>query len=387
MSGQAGWLGDKRVVICAGAGGVGKTTVSAAIALGLATAGRRVAVVTIDPARRLAEALGLEQLGNQPQRVEVERFKPLGLEVAGELSAMMLDVKRTFDEVIHHLAPDDATREAILVNPVYDHLSRAVAGSQEYSAVAKLFELASDGRYDVIVLDTPPSRSAVSFLDAPQRLTAFLGARAVRGLLRPTGIAARAGGALLAPLRQITGRTLLNDLTTFFVLFAGMLDGLQARAADVGRLLVDPGTAFLIVTSTEQAPLAEAIHFAAELERLRMQRAGVIVNRVQVLYADRPDVAATTSRLAGSLGAGLAARVAQTHAELQVLARRDRASIEDLHARLGDPAPICLPDRDTGLQDAAGLVGMQRELFRAAAASEEGETCSARVGHGSTASA
>jgi len=167
VSSLATQLAHKHVVICAGAGGVGKTTVSATIALGLAAQGHRVAVVTIDPARRLAEALGLDQLGNQPRLVDPARLRRSGLEVRGELHAMMLDAKRTFDELIARLAPDADTRDQILDNRIYRHLSTAVAGSQEYTAIAKLFELEHKGDYDTIVLDTPPSRSAMDFLDAP----------------------------------------------------------------------------------------------------------------------------------------------------------------------------------------------------------------------------
>src|SRR3712207_1273533 len=184
-------LEGKRVVICAGSGGVGKTTTSAALALGLAARGLRVAVVTIDPAKRLADALGLEELGNEPRLVDPERFAGHGIEVRGELWAMMLDAKRTFDELIERLAPDDAARDEVLANRIYQELSSAVAGSQEFTAVAKLYDLTQSERFDVIVLDTPPSRNALDFLDAPDRLTNFFEGRALRAFLAPTGLAAR----------------------------------------------------------------------------------------------------------------------------------------------------------------------------------------------------
>ena len=167
MNGLASRLSDLRVVVCAGPGGVGKTTMSAAVALRLAADGRRVALVTIDPARRLAEALGLDDLDNQPQPVDPARFGDRGLEFTGELSAMMLDVKRTFDELIELLAPEPRTAQQIMSNRVYDQISSAVGGSQEYTAIAKLFELDRQEAYDTIVLDTPPSRSAVDFLTPP----------------------------------------------------------------------------------------------------------------------------------------------------------------------------------------------------------------------------
>ena len=174
-------LEGQRMVICAGSGGVGKTTTAAAVALGLAERGQKVAVVTIDPARRLANALGLDELDNEPRRVELD------VEGDGELWAMMLDAKRTFDQLIEHLAPDERTRDEVLGNRIYQQLSSAVAGSQEFTAIAKLYELDRDGDYDVLVLDTPPSRNALDFLDAPGRLTRFFQGRAIRVFLRPAG--------------------------------------------------------------------------------------------------------------------------------------------------------------------------------------------------------
>src|SRR3954463_11875770 len=178
-------LAGRRMVICAGSGGVGKTTTAAAVGLGLAERGLKVAVVTIDPARRLANALGLEELDNEPRRVEAE--------VPGGLWGMMLDAKRTFDQLIEHLAPDARTRDEILANRIYQQLSSAVAGSQEFTAIAKLYELDQDGGYDLLVLATPPSRNALDFLDAPGRLTGFFQGRAIRIFLRPAGL----GGKLI----------------------------------------------------------------------------------------------------------------------------------------------------------------------------------------------
>jgi anion-transporting ArsA/GET3 family ATPase len=363
MSALAGRLADRRVVICAGAGGVGKTTVAATVALGLAARGRRVAVVTIDPARRLAEALGLDELGNEPQPVDPARFASAGLELRGELSAMMLDAKRTFDELIGLLAPGPRTRDQILANPVYQHLSTTVAGSQEYTAVAKLFELARECDYEAIVLDTPPSRSAIDFLQAPERLIGFLEGRALAAFMRPTGRAARAAGVVFVALRRIAGVGLLDDLTTFFALLGGLLEGFRARAADVRQLLADPATAFLVITSPERAALEEAIFFAAELARAGMHRSAVIVNRVHPLDPDEHDVTTTTARLQAALGTELAQRVARTHADLQLLARSDRAALERLRLALRDPDPIFLADRESDVHDIAALVDLHRELF------------------------
>ena len=351
-------LAGKRVVICAGAGGVGKTTISAAVALGLAARGRRVALVTIDPARRLAEALGLDSLGNRPQPVYTARFGDL--EVRGELFAMMLDAKRTFDEVIDVLAPDRRTREEILANPIYGHLSGAVAGSQEYTAIAKLFEIEHSGEYDVIVLDTPPSRHAIDFLKAPDRLIAFFEGRALAAFLRPTGYAARAAGVMFTALRRLTGAGLLEDLTSFFQLLAELLEGFRRRAADVQTLLTSGTSTFVIVTSPERAALEEAILFGSELDRARMRRAAVIVNRVHSL--DPGDRLATRTRLAGVLEAALAEKVMRTHSDVQRLARRDWTAVERLRVALHDD-PICLLDREADVHDVGALNELQRELF------------------------
>ena len=356
-------LADKRVVICAGAGGVGKTTVSATIALGLAARGRRVAVVTIDPARRLAESLGLGQLGNDPHLIDPARLRASGLEVRGELYAMMLDAKGTFDDLIARLAPDALTRDRILANPIYRHLSIAVAGSQEYSAIAKLFDLEHEGDYETIVLDTPPSRSAMDFLEAPEKLIGLIEGRALAPFLVPTGGALRAAGLVFAALRRVTGVGLLEDLTTFFRLLSGLFDGFRTRAMDVQTLLTDPATGFLIVTSPERASLDEAIRFAAELENTGMHRCAAIVNRVHPLDPAEADTVGTSSRLTPALGASLAEKVARAHGEVQLLARRDQAALQRLRAAMHEPEPICLTDRASDVHDIAGLIELHRELF------------------------
>ncbi len=356
-------LADASVVICAGAGGVGKTTVAATVGLGLAATGRRVAVVTIDPARRLAEALGLPELGNEPQPVEPALLESSGLELRGELHAMMLDVKRTFDELIELLAPAAETARAILANPVYRQLSTAVAGSQEYTAMAKLFELERSGAFDAIVLDTPPSRNAIDFLEAPDRLLAFLEGRAAAGLLGPTGHAARAAGIVFAAIRRITGVALLDDLTTFFRLVAELLSGFHERAAAVRELLADPATAFLIVTSPERGPVEEAIYFAQRLDRGGLHSRGLILNRFHAGSEDTRDAAVTAARLAPALGTELAAKVGRSAAEFEQLARRDRLAMRRLADALDEPAPFRLSDREADVHDISALVELHRELF------------------------
>src|SRR6202049_3385331 len=234
---REGWVGGggpdrltgKRVCICVGAGGVGKTTTSAALAVGLAARGQKVAVVTIDPAVRLATALGRRELSSEPLRIDADLFAAQGIEMKGELWAMMLDPKRTFDAIVTRLAPEDRAREEILANPIYRELSTAVAGSQELSAIAKLYELRHERDFDVIVLDTPPSRNAMDFLDAPTRLLGFLEGRALKVFISPGGLTARLFGRstalVFAIFARVTGVDMLSDLSRFFRSVSGVIDG------------------------------------------------------------------------------------------------------------------------------------------------------------------
>jgi anion-transporting ArsA/GET3 family ATPase len=277
-------LRGKHVCICVGAGGVGKTTTAAALALGLAARGARVAVVTIDPAPRLASALGLKALASEPTQVETAELAAARVEIRGELWAMRLDPKRTLDDLVGRLAPDSRAREEILANPIYRELSSAVAGAQELSAVAKLYELRRERDFDVIVLDTPPARNAVDFLDAPARLLGFLEGRALRVFLAPGGAAARmvgrSTGLAFAIFARVTGVDMLGDLSRFFRSLAGVIDAFGELTRQVAALLRDPSTAFMLVTSPEPVPASEAALLAERLDAAGMGRCGVIVNRV-----------------------------------------------------------------------------------------------------------
>jgi anion-transporting ArsA/GET3 family ATPase len=359
-------LEGKRIVICAGSGGVGKTTTSAALAMGLAADGARVAVVTIDPARRLADALGVDELGNEPHLVDPARLRGHGIEVTGELWAMMLDAKRTFDELIERLAPDERSRDEVLSNRIYQQLSSAVAGSQEFTAVAKLYELDRSGLYDVLVLDTPPSRNALDFLDAPDRLTGFLEGRALRVFLAPTGLAARVVGrgtsVVFSLLKRLTGVDLLDDLSVFFRSLGGLLEGFKERAAGVKALLADEGTTFIVITSPEHEPVEEAIFFAGKLRDAGMPFGGLVVNRVHPLDGGRAE--ADVDALTAALGdAKLAAKVARTYAEERTLAERDHAALEHLRRETGEDDPIVIPQLDGDVHDVDGLVAIHRHLF------------------------
>jgi anion-transporting ArsA/GET3 family ATPase len=343
-------LEGRRIVVCAGAGGVGKTTTAAAIAMGMAERGWKVAVVTIDPAKRLADSLGLEELGNEPRRVEGE--------FEGELWALMLDSKRTFDALIERLAPDPATRDEILSNRIYQQLSGAVAGSQEFTAIAKLYELDQQGEYDLLVLDTPPSRNALDFLDAPGRLSAFFQGRAIKMFLRPTGLLGRGTGLVFGLLERLTGVDMLHDLSVFFRALGGMIDGFTERARRVGALLEDPGTTFVIVTAPRHDPVEEAIFFHRKLADASMPFGGLVVNRVHV--AREVDGAGP---LVDELGEDLAGRVATAAHELAALAEREAASIAHLRTALGDPPTIVVPELDGDVHDVEGLALMRAHLF------------------------
>jgi anion-transporting ArsA/GET3 family ATPase len=360
-------LRGKRIVICAGSGGVGKTTTAAALAMGMAERGLKVAVVTIDPARRLADALGLEELGNEPTLVDPERFSAHGVEIEGELWALMLDAKRTFDALIERLAPDEGTRDEVYANRIYQQLSSAVAGSQEFTAIAKLYELDQDGGYDLLVLDTPPSRNALDFLDAPARLAHFFGGRAVRMFVRPAGlggrILGRGTGVVFGLLQRVTGVDLLHDLSVFFRTLGGMVDGFVERARRVGALLEDPGTTFLIVTAPRHDPVQEAIYLHRRLSEAGMPFGGLVINRVHAVPAEA--VAAVSAGLAGELGDALTGRVQSSARELGALAARDQAAIERLLAELGDPPAVVIPEFDDDVHDVEGLALLRAYLFGA----------------------
>jgi anion-transporting ArsA/GET3 family ATPase len=360
-------LAEKRVCVCGGSGGVGKTTTSAAIALGMAAEGAKVAVVTIDPAKRLANALGLQELENEPRRVEPERLAAAPAAFKGELWAMMLDPKRTFDELIERVAADADRAEEIKRNRVYRELSTAVSGSQEFTAVAKLYELERDGDFDLLVLDTPPSRNALDFLDAPSRLTSFLEGRALKAFIRPTGLGMRVLGRgaapLLGALRRVTGVDLIGDLTTFFGLLGDMTEAFSERARGVERMLKAPTTAFLLVTSAQQAAIDEAIWFRRTLTESGLPFAGVIVNRVHHDILGEAEPEDLISALDAELTGELAARVAENFFDYHRLARRDARNLTRLRDELGDQPLLLVPHLDDDVHDIEGLLRVHRYLF------------------------
>ena len=385
-------LEGKGICICAGSGGVGKTTTSAAIAAGMAARGLKVCVLTIDPAKRLADSLGMRELGNEAERVDPALFERHGVEMKGELWAMMLDAKATFDALVARQAPDEESRDRVLDNRIYQQISNALAGSQEYMAMEKLFELHTEGRFDLLVLDTPPSRNALDFLDAPRRLTQFIEGRSLRVFMKPTGLAARVAGrgatVALGVLKRIVGFDLLADLAEFFNAFSGMVDGFQARAKRVNNLLADPHTCFLVVCGPQGEPIGEAVYFHRKLVEAKLPFGGVVVNKVHYpaerLRGDgregeggggggEGDLEAALARrleegdgLDTAMARDLAGRVAANFADYQALAERDARNIEHLAAELRTRAVIRVPYLDEDVHDLGGLAEINRYLFTSA---------------------
>jgi anion-transporting ArsA/GET3 family ATPase len=355
-----------RIVVCCGSGGVGKTTTSAALAVRAADRGRRVAVLTIDPARRLAQALGLTELGNEPGRIA-------GVPEAageGELHAMMLDMRRTFDEMVRtHSTPERAA--AILANPFYQTISTSFSGTQEYMAMEKLGQLSASGRWDLIVVDTPPSRSALDFLDAPQRMSTFLDGRMIRLLSSP----ARAGGRSLRKVlgagfslftkavSTILGGQLLADASAFVQAFDTMFGGFRERATATYALLRSPGTAFVVVAAPEPDALREAAYFVDRLRTDGMPLAGLVLNRTHPVLAP---LSATRARDAADelTGAPLAEAVLRLHSD-----RVDRAAQEDrLLARFSRVHPaVAVTQVPAVAGEVADLAGLREIGARLAA--------------------
>ena len=362
-------LAGKEICICAGSGGVGKTTTSAAIATGMAAQGMKVCVLTIDPAKRLADSLGLEELGNEARRVDPALFEKQGVEMKGELWAMMLDAKATFDELIARQAPDEESRDRVLENRIYQQISGALAGSQEYMAMEKLFELHTEGEFDLLVLDTPPTRNALDFLDAPKRLTQFIEGRSMKMFMKPTGLAAKVAGrgtsVVLGVLKRILGFDLLSDLAEFFNAFSGMVEGFQARAKRVDKLLADPGTCFLVVCGPQSEPVNEAVYFHRKLVEAKLPFGGVIVNKVhypaEELGERGEDLPAALAEKLGDQD--LARRVAANFSDYQALAERDARNIERLANELHTRGVIRVPYLDEDVHDLAGLAEINRYLF------------------------
>ncbi len=388
---------ERRILVCCGSGGVGKTTTAAALAIHAAARGRRTLVLTIDPARRLANALGVADFGNEVRRVPTRKFEAAGVPLRGELHAMMLDTKRTFDDLVERFAPSREMREAILSNPIYQQLSDTLAGSREYMAMEKLYELYTEGGYDLIVLDTPPTKHALDFLDAPDRLLDFIGGKAVHFLLKPYLMAGRIGfevfrrgaSGVFSIVEKVTGMEFLRDLSDFILSFEGMYDGFKQRAARVKALLGQKETAFVLVTCPGKLVIEEANYFYEQLVEHRMHVEAVIVNKVHLSVGPRARGAAgeraddpeaflpeprrrrLAERMAEAAGEPAlrpaAEKLLQNYARHLVLAEMDARNVRMLREPLHEGAVfVQVPLLSSDVHDFDGLKRLNEHLFRAA---------------------
>jgi anion-transporting ArsA/GET3 family ATPase len=353
-----------QVIVCCGSGGVGKTTTSAALALRAAERGRKVVVLTIDPARRLAQSMGIEKLDNVPR--PVPGVGSSGGREGGSLDAMMLDMKRTFDEVVESQASPEKAR-AILSNPFYVTLSSSFAGTQEYMAMEKLGQLRQDarkdGRWDLIVVDTPPARSALDFLDAPDRLSGFLDGRFIRLLLAPAKGPARlmtAGvGAVTTTMAKVVGAQVLKDLQTFVAAFDTLFGGFRNRAQQTFELLQTRETAFLVVAAPEPDALREAAYFVERLDSEEMPLAGLVVNRatraLAGLSAERALAGAEQLETGGAQAPGTTAGLLRLHADRTRRAARESRMRQRFQAAHPHVPTVVVPALDTDVHDLDGL--------------------------------
>ena len=385
-------LATKEIVVFCGSGGVGKTSVAAAAALGAATRlGGKVLVLTIDPAKRLADALGLEGIGNVERRVPEEAFKAAGLEPSGELWAAMLDTKQSWDALVLRHAPDEETAYRILDNRLYHNITARFVQSHDYIAMERLFEIHETGKYDLIVIDTPPTRNALDFLDAPARMADFFGGRLLRWLTMPYRVGGKRGARVLnvasRPFYQVADRLLgsqfLQDIAEFFLNFQSMYDGFVQRAHGVERLMHDRRTTFAVVTTLEAAPLHEAELFCDQLVRRDFHLGALVLNKTlpSYLLSAAGDRAAEVLRgEAVPLGISLAdtgdealedsardARVLRTIGEsfrnFAVVAKRE-AELRTELARVPEVV-VDVPAFETDIADIGGLAEIAARLFSA----------------------
>jgi anion-transporting ArsA/GET3 family ATPase len=367
-------LDRKEVVVCAGSGGVGKTTVAAAIALKAALDGKKVVVLTIDPARRLASALGLKELSNDPKRVDARKFASAKLKPKGELHAMMLDTRTTFDSVVTQYAPSPAQAERILANRFYRNISSTLSGTQEYMAMEKLYELYADGGYDLIVIDTPPTRNALDFLDAPKRLTEFLDSRVLRWFLLPYmkaggGImrfANVAGTTFLKLVQRIVGSDVLEDTAEFFKNLEGMYEGFKERAREVAKLLRSDATSFVVVTSPAEESVAEATFFASRLNEAELPFGALVVNRVHPRYGDGIEIRPRQlSKLeGGEANERLLAKLLHNERAFMKVVRLESANLDALARKIPRHRWVWVPYLEREAVDFRGLAAIAEHLVK-----------------------
>ena len=344
----------RRVLVAVGAGGVGKTTTAAALAVAAASRGRRVLCLTIDPARRLAEALGLERMSSEEQAIDPALFAAAGITMRGSLMAMMLDTKRTFDELVVKYSSSPARARKLMDNKLYQYVSTSLAGTQEYMAMEKLVAVQRDPRFDLVILDTPPTANALDFLDAPARLVEAVDSPTMRWFVQAfesTGkvgfnLLARSAAVVLRGLGRITGGGFLAAMAEFITELNDLFGGFKERAQMVESSLRSPEVSFVLVTSPAPMSLEEVIFFSERLARANMPRGAFVVNRFRLppLSADRQPTVADAASAIASHGLHLEddapIRVVQAHAAAVRLAARDAALVGTLRARASDSVPI-----------------------------------------------
>lgn len=375
-----------RIVVCAGSGGVGKTTTAATLALWGALQGRRSIVLTIDPARRLADSLGVGPIGNTPCRVSPDALRTLNGETTGTLTAMMLDQKGSWDELVSRHAPSSEVRDNILDNTFYRQLSQSFAGSQEYMAVEQLGELEACGEYDLIVVDTPPTQHALDFLEAPDRLLAFLDKKIVRWFMPGFTVGwstlqtmNKTVGFVLRKIEDATGVAALAQVTDFFGSMGELFDGFEERVERVTALLRDPGTAFVLVAGPDEQVLGQVDYLAQQMAARRMPLKGVVMNRVHALLSglesderSAPVLAeAIRARVRAAVGFDaspddVALKLAQNLVGWQARARGDALRTELFREALPEEVPLVqVPDLPSDIHDLGGLASLHDFLFRA----------------------
>ncbi len=365
------------VIVCVGSGGVGKTTMAASIAMHAAQIGKTACVLTIDPARRLANAMGLNELGNTPARIEDSRFDASGVpRPAGRLFAMMLDTKGTWDDLVHRFAasPDQARR--ILANKYYQQISSAIAGSQEFMAMEKLYELHESKAYDLLVLDTPPTRHALDFLDAPQKMIGFMDDGLLKFLTSPSrvgkfgfGMLTSSSAMMFAVLQRMTGFEVLKDISDYVSSFSGMHAGFRERAQKVEDQLRSSRSSFALVVSPNAETIDEAIFFYRKLQAAAMPFGGFVVNRVQESAITTPEAADEWLALRGDPAAlagdpGLVVRLIENFADYEARAAAHAVNIAVLRERC--PGPhfwSSVPAFDSDVHDLSGLARVNGRLF------------------------
>ena len=363
----------KEVIVCAGSGGVGKTTTAAAIALQAALEGKKAAVLTIDPAKRLASSLGLKELSDEPTKVSPRKFTAAGLKPKGELHAMMLDTKSTFDKVVTRYAPTPEQAERIIANRFYRNISGTLSGTQEYMAMEKLYELHAEGGFDVIVIDTPPTRNALDFLDAPKRMTDFFESRVLRWFLLPymkagggfMKVANVAATTFLRVVKKIVGADVLQDTAEFFGNLEGMYEGFKQRAQDVAHLLQSDVTSFVVVTSPARESVTEATFFAARLNESGLPFGALVVNRVHPHFGDDIDVKPRQiARLEkGEPEAQLLAKLLDNHEAFMRVVRLEEENLEALARKVPRHRWARVPYLEQEAVDFSGLVAISDQLF------------------------